>query len=612
MVSRRNFITISMIMFVVVFLFQFSNFAKEHLNDYSKNAYEKNKDELLDRTSVQKRRMTEQETQENTVIYIGIGTTKSIGAVLSEWCTYKKKRLIAYDDLSMYLASEQSKSETNPEFMVIDQQQIHWDQEAEVAQLTEWAKQGIHLIICGTPDVSYVRRYAGVRELLGIESVVEDETTVAGLHLYQGLLLGGEVTYQASNADEEKMQDMELTFPWFRLSNATKVYMKGIPKDESVKKEDYPVVIWRKSFGSGYVFTVNGSYMEELTGMGLLSGMWKEVSSYSIYPVLNAQNMIVANFPGMTDENEEQMNQIYSQSLTGVFRDVIWPSVAAIHQNNQIGLSCMLAPQYDYADANQPQTELLTYYLKLINEESAEAGLTGTCISTSTTILDKLDADEQFLKNAMPGFSFSSFYQGDLPDNGLRQALQKPIMKNVRTIVEKWNDKKGLVGYKTTQITRQKALINGFEQTSYGTDFMVRGIETALGYGSIMVDMNQVAYPESRQYYWENLSKVFAINVSTYWKAFSKFDATTVSETDDKIRNFLAMNYDETRNGNVITLNISETKGANWFVLRTDQEKIKKVTGGTYKKLEDGAWLIKTDSDHVEIEVTKASQPLYH
>ncbi|MFQ7768295.1 MAG: hypothetical protein ACLRIL_08510 [Fusicatenibacter saccharivorans] len=67
--------------------------------------------------------------------------------------------------------------------------------------------------------------------------------------------------------------------------------MKGFPEDQTLKTQDYPVVIWRKNFGTASVFAVNGDYMGDETGLGLLTGMVYETRNYLIYPVVNAQNL---------------------------------------------------------------------------------------------------------------------------------------------------------------------------------------------------------------------------------------------------------------------------------------------------------------------------------
>lgn len=52
--------------------------------------------------------------------------------------------------------------------------------------------------------------------------------------------------------------------------------------------------------------------------LGLLNGMITEASEYYIYPVVNAQNLSMINFPAFADENDEEMMKLYSQSVTGM------------------------------------------------------------------------------------------------------------------------------------------------------------------------------------------------------------------------------------------------------------------------------------------------------
>lgn len=70
--------------------------------------------------------------------------------------------------------------------------------------------------------------------------------------------------------------------------------------------------------------------MKDSTALGLLNGMITEASEYYIYPVVNAQNLSMINFPAFADENDEEMMKLYSQSVTGMTRDIMWPSLISI------------------------------------------------------------------------------------------------------------------------------------------------------------------------------------------------------------------------------------------------------------------------------------------
>ena len=60
--------------------------------------------------------------------------------------------------------------------------------------------------------------------------------------------------------------------------------------------------------------------------------MLYETRDYLIYPVVNAQNLIAANFPVLTEENTAQMQEIYGNTATAVNRDIIWPSFASVYE----------------------------------------------------------------------------------------------------------------------------------------------------------------------------------------------------------------------------------------------------------------------------------------
>ena len=329
MVSKRNFLTITIIMAITFFLFQFLNIAKERWNDYEVNSYVEDTKSLADAGSVY-------EASGQEVVYIGKNETDPTGSVVKDWAHYMKKGLTCFASLQEFHEALSDGGEERPQMAVIDPDAVNWEDNQETELLQNFTEEGINLIFCRLPDVKILKGNQALRNLLGIEKIRSERTTVKGIQLYEGFLLGGEMIYQAETKEDEKNQDMDLTFPWFELESGTKVYMKGIPKDDTLKSEEYPVVIWRKSFGNACVFAVNGNYMEDAAGLGILTGMLGEMSDYVIYPVVNAQNLVIANYPGLAEENNETMEKMYSQSVRGVFRDTVWPSLTAIHAKNNL------------------------------------------------------------------------------------------------------------------------------------------------------------------------------------------------------------------------------------------------------------------------------------
>lgn len=595
MISRRNYFTITAVMVVVFFMFQFTNAVLEGWDGYEKNVYAQNRESLAGQGNAyrQERGGSSGDSREK-VVYIG-NPDGTLGKVVHNWVNYTKRESEIYSTVEEYKGDGPL-----PEMLVVDAEHLGWEKES-CERLKEYVEQGVNLVFCNLPDVSVIKDNQALKNLLGIKEVRQEETTVEGIHLYEGFLLGGEIVYRTEDEEEyEKKQDMELTFPWYSLSSNTKAYMRGVPEKEMDVK-DYPPVIWKKNFGDAHVFVVNGGYMNDVAGLGLLSAMSAESKDYELYPVVNAQNMVITNCPGMAPENEKEIEKRYGQSMTEVFRNVIWPSVVSVYRRSTLGLSCMIAPQYDYEDDNFPSQTEFEFYMKRLKEQSAEAGLSGESVS-DTPIRQKLDEDERFVKKALPDYKFSSFYAGELTELELDSVLQEKMLEMVRTVVRDYDGGSEVIGYQSEYITSQSILSDGVEYT-YREDFRMRSVQTALGYSNVGMDIGSAVYPDSSQVEIDKMISDFSWNVRTYWENFNGFSGTTLSESDQRIRNFLALDYKESREGNVIRLDFTGTDAPAWFILRTDDERIRRIEGGDWKLLEEGVYLIEADSTHVTIEL---------
>lgn len=629
MVTRRTYFIIAVVMFIMFFLFQLSGIARESWNDYETNPYAEGTEQLLGQTDAYEPKSASQAgtaaVSKDTVLYIG-DEASPMSKTVRTWAAYTKRNLETCTSPAQYMRLHMQgslegknagtpKSENTapikagPEIAVVDPAAVDWKQESEIRSLRRMVKSGINLVFTSLPENSVLEDNRALRNLLGIRSIEKEQTTVTGVHLYQGFLLGGEVIYKAADAKEEKRkQDMDLTFPWYNLTSGTKAYMRGIPKDKSVKTEHFPPVIWKKSFGAAGVFVVNGTYMEDVTALGLLSAMAAQTGTYEIYPVVNAQNLVAASYPGMASENEREMMRRYSQSMKQVFQNIIWPSLIAVYQQNSLGLSCMLTPQFDYGDDNLPDQEQMAYYVKLLNEQNAEAGLSGISAS-DTPIREKLKQDQRFMKQGLSGYRFTSFYAGDLSDTEVKQALDTSILGDARTVVRPYDGDSEILGYETNRTTRQTTLADGLKYT-YRQDFRTRSIETALGYSSVLVDVMRAAYPKDKSHdTWKDLAKYLAADLDTSWKPFREFSGTTMSECDAHIRSFLALDYTKKAERNQLHLKLNR-KGTVWFLLRSNQKPVK-VEGGSFKKIEYGAYLIQADEKDVTITVEPVKTHTY-
>ena len=111
-----------------------------------------------------------------------------------------------------------------------------------------------------------------------------------------------------------------------------------------------------------------------------------------------------------------------------------------------------------------------------------------------------------------------------------------------------------------------------------------------------MVDMYPVLWPETSGDSWEYVAEKMASNIDTFWKPFSAFEKTTITESDRRVRNFLNGTVESSRIGNEITIRTAGFTGEAYLLLRTHGQKPETMTGGAWKQVEEDTYLLRLDS----------------
>lgn len=601
MLSRRQFFTITIIMLVLVVLFQFTGVLKDRWNEYDKNKYAESASSEITAADAFRSGKSDANIQGEYVVLIGEESETAIGKMANAWCAYTKQDLFSYTSLNEVSWNVLTQSR----LVLIDSNYIDFGK--ETAMLRQAVEQGASLVFCNLPDVEVIDGNRQLQLLLGIHTVLREEITLEGVELFGDFLLGGTAIYQAETEEDEKRQDMDLTVPWYSVYANTKTYMMGLlDKDDfggedALKNETLPSIIWRNSIGEQEVFVVNGDYMEGVTALGILSAMVYEMQEYSLYPVVNAQSFSVVNFAGLSSEEDDTMQEFYSRTQKTAFQDLFWPSLVSIYSQSGDKPTFILNPKLDYDSEEQPDGKHLVYYMKLIQEAGGENGL---CFyqNSNLRLTKKLEEDLSFYNKYIPDYQFRALYVDKNNETNFRSVMLAKSLEKIKTVYMGVNDTDSPVTFVKSDTTKQRASHNGFEHT-YRDNLKLRSLETGLGYSNIVVDMGKIVNPSSKKEGWEIMAEKLASNTITFWKPFHTFDKTVLSESDQRIRRFLALEYEDECKDNEITLQIQHLEEEAFFVLRTHNESIKEVTGGTYEEIENHAYLITATEKTVKISL---------
>ncbi len=592
MITKRNYFTILLMFAVLFFMFMFLQMMKEIGNEYDVNPYAK--DSVLVSGSV----VTVQEDSEKEQVYFFHDLESSYENVIEQWCRYTKREL--------HMTMELKEYDSSGNIYIVDPEAL--SPERDVPVLLHIAKAGNIVIFCRIPAIDEIRTNAGLRELLGIDSISSDSVQTDGIKLFSGFLLGGESIYRAVGDEEQERQDLELTMPWFLLNSNCKTYMVGLMEDTSIENEELPAVLWRCSLGDGLVFAVNGNYMEECMGIGMLQAMMAESKSYELYPVVNAQSLGVANFPGFANENNDLMMSLYSRNQISLFRDIIWPSLCSIAMKSNAKLTCYMTSQHNFIDKDEPDSDTLIFFLKQMREQNSEAAVSLDA-SRAINLTQKLTGDEKFFVGSGSKYSYRAGY---MPADQLKQfplSERMSYTSKLQTVSSDVDYREEVLSYLEDDVTVQMITDNGIRHT-FRDDLRLRALETALAYSNTVMDMGRISWPEEDTDRWEILAEKFSSNTYTYGRPFAAFEQTTASESDRRIRSLLAVNYYHEREKDTVYLHV-EAADEPWFMFRIHGEKISSVTGADYKEVEEGAYLIHATESEIEISL-KDSDQLYY
>lgn len=604
MISRANYVAITLIMLVVLLMFQLTGISENVLMDTGENIYaaEAVSDNMIEAEK------TEYEQQADA-LYSVHGSEHTVGLVGNEeneclsvgrdWCIAQKKEYCYYSDLSEAASDSQGAG-----FLIVDGADLKSDE--DVQALSSLAEQGRNVVVSGLPDTEVLNDNEELRHSLGILEIEEDSITVDGFKLFEGLVIGGETVYE----------DYEQQMPYARLDDSVTAYAVAQSDEawiQDVENEDLPAIIWRYAPDAGKVYVVNGDYLTGQTGVGILTGFAADTEEAYIYPVVNAQVSVVENYPVLSDENPEVMEEEYGQDSSIVFRDILWPSIVAIFYDTGDEMTVTSAPRLDYKQNGQLSESLLEFYYEQVTKETGEIGLSGYQVS-DVPLEEKLKEDLELYEKVLPEYDILTFQAGGLEEEEYADLLgEGNILSDVNTVLTDYKEdsESDFFSYLDNGVLQMPVYMDSRVMED-SDDFRLRCLQTAYGYYGGSVDTSKVVYPESDRDSWNIISNDWSKNYRPFRTPFECFEKTTASEADRRVRNYMAMDYETEFDDDAIRIRSDSPDGDSYFILRLHGDEITGMTGGTYEEIETGWYMVTVTDGTAEITLSQINHADYY
>lgn len=599
MISRRMYLSFVFLFLIIFILFLSIGVTSDLLADrYTNQRLVSNSSSAINRIiplqSLNEETKNFKKFSENPLAAI-ISETENDADILIEWCQLNKYRYRLYK-------TPPSAGEAST-FSILLFGNINLKTNGPL--LAAYAETGIPMIFSQPPEFDVLASDPKLMDFFGISVCINPQLPVSGVKIFPGFFLGGERIYKAGD-DYGTKENAFNPVPYYTLRAGYEVFATALLEDQTgIRNEELPPLLWRTYTSVSFVFVINTNLFSGKAALGVITAFLSDMYESYLYPVVNAQTIAVVNFPLFSDENSDVIRKRYSYDTSALTRSILWPNVLRILDNFGGKVSLFMAPELNRGSINKHLTDDVKMYFKGVNKKSGVIALSIDSLLHSS-LSERLGSAKSFFSSVVPEYQFTALYAGAYSSEEITThviAETQGIIRNLTLVLTPLNTEKRLFSVTDSGILTVQSTHDGFTH-QYQDDALILSIETALGVNTQIVDFSRVYYPVGDEDDWSKLSNLWSSGI-TYFRDFTAFGKTDIYEMEDRVRNFLTMNYTYKHSGDKIEVVIDNFQSSTWFVLRIHNWNVDHIQNGKVKKISDNAWLIQADAPIVSIYLNK-------
>lgn len=526
-----------------------------------------------------------------TVAIISQDKDNDSTSYLIEWCVYRKYLYKIFTSLPAIEALE--------DFDLIlfgDMDFTKKDREA----LYAYSNMEKTLVFTKLPDYHILSSDKQLTDFFGIDELINHRVEVDGIKIFPDFMIGGERIYQKGDYFGSE-DDTSINIPHYSLSTGYEVYSVGLfdnQKELEIEDGNLPPLLWRTRTKSSFIYVVNSHIFRGTALLGVLTGFMASGNECYLYPIVNGQTISLINYPYFSEENEADIEKIYSRGSEALSRDILWPNIIQVLKNYGKSYNFFAASQLNYMDEVGPNSDYISFYLKEINKLPGQIGLSLEQISEAS-LKDIIDMNYNFFEEYLPEYDFTVLFPGDFQTDEIKEELGHDLLKNITLIMEDYDQGDNLIDFINNDVLSVKFNLDGYRHETMD-DLHMKTIFNGLGMCNMKVDIKRVIYPKDSSDEWNNLSLTWSKG-DTYFKDYSQFDMVSIYEMENRIRRFLALDYSYEYDKNNINIDIKNFDREAYFILSIYDKNIASLDNGEARNVAKDTFLIKATGANVQI-----------
>lgn len=487
MINKRSFVLLSVVIFIMVILFQLIQLNMVWNNSWVKNGESKDFDIPSSNSSEMEAGSLKsvEPTAENPVRYYIISNDAE---EMTASNTIKTLSLLKFPFL-VYSSLDELPQEIDENLYAILIAEANLDNIGDINTLYKYSEKGVDTVFLTLFDTTS-SVFKKNKLNFGIESVGEryfqEKIDFLKDVLVSDIMFEAKISTNANRV---------------RINGKCRFYSVGYKKNEEHYYNRNPI-IWRTYYGKGAIYVMNNDLLKDFKNSGVLIGVLSMDKEYFVYPIINAGFLSVDGFPYFSTENNENLLKAYNRNAVQFQRDVVWSDLISISKN--LNITYTFFP-YVGTDSGSIEDELLGYYGRQLTMNNCEIA-----------------------------YYPSSRFRALFPNYEIKTEYSYPSSKTIGKVTPGTSD----FGYADNSKINLPIISEG-PSLSSGDIFKAFSMASGYGYVSHSLDIKDVIMSDSQNDIWSKYKVEYVESVYPITKTYEYIEFCNASKVAEKMAIYL-------------------------------------------------------------------------
>lgn len=375
---------------------------------------------------------------------------------------------------------------------------------------------------------------------------------------------------------------------YIRVSPDTTVYLREA-------KNNVPL-LFTHDWQQGSVCIINGTFLEDATSAGLLTGSLCALLPDFIYPVLGTKTVFLDNF-AVVSSDDEMSRHIYGYTAPGFMQDVVWPALQGISLRTETPYTASVTVTSSYDDTKTIDTGLLSTIGKSVLQLNGELAYASSISEDETSTIN--EATLNTFRTTFPNYTVQSFV---LAPHSSTSDLPNSSQESITSL-------RGTIDDAALHLSCDDGRVV-FPAATWGNSmndgnlFALYSMLGAYGMVSHVLDVDEFASWEDDTALWDSDKKQLSLFESEILERTRWLEGKTLAHMTDVVHSYLDMDYSWTRDGDRIHLRCSGMLEGQAFYYHTT-DVIEEAQGLSYEDLGNGYYLLRVYDNDAQITLKK-------